>query len=281
MSKNKNEGGVLAKIERVGNSLPHPAIIFVIMIAILAVIAQICASAGVSVSYYDAKAEAESTIEAVSLLNAEGIRYMFSSLVDNFTSFAPLGVVLVAMFGVGVAEEAGFFDAGLRKMLSNVPPIILTVAVVFTGIISNIASDAGYVVVVPSGAMLFAAAGKHPIAGLAAAFAGVSGGFSANLIFGPTDALLSGITNEALRAANIDYTVNVDGNWYFLIVSTLILTVVASVVTEKVVIPNLGEYHGSYVHEDTPLADLEKKGLKNALVSFLIFIIIPFTNNII
>ncbi len=274
MSKNKNEGGVLAKIERVGNSLPHPAIIFVIMIAILAVIAQICASAGVSVSYYDAKAEAESTIEAVSLLNAEGIRYMFSSLVDNFTSFAPLGVVLVAMFGVGVAEEAGFFDAGLRKMLSNVPPIILTVAVVFTGIISNIASDAGYVVVVPLGAMLFAAAGKHPIAGLAAAFAGVSGGFSANLIFGPTDALLSGITNEALRAANIDYTVNVDGNWYFLIVSTLILTVVASVVTEKVVIPNLGEYHGSYVHEDTPLADLEKKGLKNALVSFLIFIII-------
>lgn len=274
MSKNKNEGGVLAKIERVGNSLPHPAIIFVIMIAILAVIAQICASAGVSVSYYDAKAESESTIEAVSLLNAEGIRYMFSSLVDNFTSFAPLGVVLVAMFGVGVAEEAGFFDAGLRKMLSNVPPIILTVAVVFTGIISNIASDAGYVVVVPLGAMLFAAAGKHPIAGLAAAFAGVSGGFSANLIFGPTDALLSGITNEALRAANIDYTVNVDGNWYFLIVSTLILTVVASVVTEKVVIPNLGEYHGSYVHEDTPLTDLEKKGLKNALISFLIFIIV-------
>ena len=176
MSKNKKSGGILASIERGGNSLPHPAIIFVIMIAILAVIAQICASAGVSVSYYDAKAEADSTIEAVGLLNAEGIRYMFSSLVDNFTSFAPLGVVLVAMFGVGVAEDAGFFDAGLKKMLSNVSPTILTAAVVFTGIVSNIASDAGYVVVVPLGAMIFAAAGKHPIAGLAAAFAGVSGG---------------------------------------------------------------------------------------------------------
>ena len=274
MSKKKNKGGVLAKIERVGNALPHPAIIFVIMIAILAVIAQICASAGVSVSYYDAKAEADSTIEAVGLLNAEGIRYMFSSIVDNFTSFAPLGVVLVAMIGVGVAEDAGFFDAGLKKMLSNVPPVILTAAVVFTGIVSNIASDAGYVVVVPLGAMIFAAAGKHPIAGLAAAFAGVSGGFSSNLIFGPTDVLLGGITNEALRASNIDYTVNATGNWYFLIISTFILTIVATLVTEKVVIPNLGEYKGAYVQEDKPLTDLEKKGLKNSLIAFLIFVVV-------
>ena len=199
---------------------------------------------------------------------------MFSSLVDNFTSFAPLGVVLVAMLGVGVAEDAGFFDAGLKKMLSNVPPMILTAAVVFTGIVSNIASDAGYVVVVPLGAMIFAAAGKHPIAGLAAAFAGVSGGFSANLIFGPTDVLLGGITNEALRAANIDYTVYPQANWYFLIVSTFVLTIVATFVTEKVVIPNLGQYTGAYVHEDKPLTDLEKKGLKNSLIAFLVFAIV-------
>lgn len=274
MSKNKNKGGVLSKIERVGNALPHPAIIFVIMIGILAIIAQICAWAGVSVSYYDAKAESESTIKAIGLLNAEGIRYMFASLVDNFTSFAPLGVVLVAMLGVGVAEDAGFFNAGLKKMLSNVPPMILTAAVVFTGIVSNIASDAGYVVVVPLGAMIFAAAGKHPIAGLAAAFAGVSGGFSANLIFGPTDVLLGGITNEALRAANIDYTVYPQANWYFLIVSTFVLTIVATLVTEKVVIPNLGQYTGTYVHEDKPLTDLEKKGLKNSLIAFLVFAIV-------
>lgn len=274
MSKKEKKGGILQSIERVGNALPHPAIIFVIMIAILAVIAQICASAGVSVSYYDAKEEADTTIKAISLLNPEGIRYMFSSLVTNFTSFAPLGVVLVAMLGVGVAEDAGFFDAGLKKMLSNVKPVMLTATVVFAGIISNIASDAGYVVVIPLGAMLFAAAGKHPIAGLAAAFAGVSGGFSANLIFGPTDALLSGITNEALRAANIDYTVNVNGNWYFLIVSTFILTIVATLVTEKIVIPNLGEYKGAYIHEDKPLTDLEKKGLKNAMIGLLIFLVI-------
>lgn len=274
MSKNEKKGGLLQSIERVGNALPHPAMIFVIMIAILAVIAQICASAGVSVSYYDAKAEADTTIEAISLINPEGIRYMLSSIVTNFTSFAPLGVVLVAMLGVGVAEDAGFFDAGLKKMLSNVPPVLLTATVVFAGIISNIASDAGYVVVIPLGAMLFATAGKHPIAGLAAAFAGVSGGFSANLIFGPTDALLSGITNEALRAAKIDYTVGVDANWYFLIVSTVILTIVATLVTEKIVIPNLGEYKGAYVHEDKPLTDLEKKGLKNAMIGLLVFLVI-------
>lgn len=274
MSKDKKSGGVLSSIENIGNALPHPAIIFVIMIAILAVIAQICASSGLSVSYYDAKAEADATIKAVSLINADGIRFMFSSLVDNFTSFAPLGVVLVAMLGVGVAEDAGFFDAGLKKMLSNVPPMILTSAVVFAGIVSNIASDAGYVVVIPLGAMIFAAAGKHPIAGLAAAFAGVSGGFSANLIFGPTDALLAGITNEALRAANIDYTVDVAGNWYFLIASTFILTIVGALVTEKIVIANLGTYNGSYVHEDKPLTDLEKKALKKSLWVLLIFLVV-------
>lgn len=270
----KKSGGILAKIERVGNALPHPAIIFVIMIAILAVIAQICASAGVTVNYYDAKAESEATIAAISLLTPEGIRYMFSSLVPNFTSFAPLGIVLVAMLGVGVAEDAGFFDAGLRRMLSNVPSLILTGAVVFAGIVSNIASDAGYVVVIPLGAMIFAQAGKHPIAGLAAAFAGVSGGFSANLIFGPTDALLSGITNEALRAANISASVDVAGNWYFLFVSTFILTIVGTVVTEKIVIPNLGTYTGDYVHEDAPLTDLEKKALRNSLIGLGIFLLV-------
>lgn len=178
------------------------------------------------------------------------------------------------MFGVGVAEYAGFFDTGLKKLLSNVPSVLLTAAVVFAGIISNIASDAGYVVVVPLGAMIFASAGKHPIAGLAAAFAGVSGGFSANLIFGPTDALLAGITNEALRASKISATVDVTGNWYFLIVSTFILTIVGTLVTEKIVIPNLGEYKESYVHDDKPITDLEKKALRNSLIAILIFVVI-------
>lgn len=273
-SNDNSSKGFLAGVERVGNALPHPAMIFVIMIAILAVISALAAKSNVTVNYYDAKAEENVELAAVSLLNADGIRYMVNSVVENFTSFAPLGTVLVAMLGVGVAEYAGFFDTGLKKLLSNVPSVLLTAAVVFAGIISNIASDAGYVVVVPLGAMIFASAGKHPIAGLAAAFAGVSGGFSANLIFGPTDALLAGITNEALRASKISATVDVTGNWYFLIVSTFILTIVGTLVTEKIVIPNLGEYKGSYVHDDKPITDLEKKALRNSLIAILIFVVI-------
>ncbi|WP_130819860.1 AbgT family transporter [Anaerococcus vaginimassiliensis] len=273
-SNDNSSKGFLAGVERVGNALPHPAMIFVIMIAILAVISALAAKSNVTVNYYDAKAEENVELAAISLLNADGIRYMVNSVVENFTSFAPLGTVLVAMLGVGVAEYAGFFDTGLKKLLSNVPSVLLTAAVVFAGIISNIASDAGYVVVVPLGAMIFASAGKHPIAGLAAAFAGVSGGFSANLIFGPTDALLAGITNEALRASKISETVDVTGNWYFLIVSTFILTIVGTLVTEKIVIPNLGEYKGSYVHDDKPITDLEKKALRNSLIAILIFVVI-------
>lgn len=273
-SNDNSSKGFLAGVERVGNALPHPAMIFVIMIAILAVISALAAKSNVTVNYYDAKAEENVELAAVSLLNADGIRYMVNSVVENFTSFAPLGTVLVAMLGVGVAEYAGFFDTWLKKLLSDVPSVLLTAAVVFAGIISNIASDAGYVVVVPLGAMIFASAGKHPIAGLAAAFAGVSGGFSANLIFGPTDALLAGITNEALRASKISATVDVTGNWYFLIVSTFILTIVGTLVTEKIVIPNLGEYKGSYVHDDKPITDLEKKALRNSLIAILIFVVI-------
>lgn len=271
----KESKGFLAWVERVGNALPHPAMIFVIMIAILAVVAQICYMNGVSVDFFDAREGKVVEISAVPLLNAEGIRHIFQTTVTNFTGFAPLGTVLVAMLGVGVAEYAGFFDAGLRKLLSNVPSVVLTATVVFVGIISNIASDAGYVVVIPLGAMIFLSAGKHPIAGLAAAFAGVSGGFSANLIFGPTDALLSGLTNEALRAANIDATIDVTGNWFFLIASTVWLTIIGTLITELVVIPNLGEYKNTSAHDTgSEVTDIEKKGLRRALIALVIYLIV-------
>ncbi|WP_394019644.1 AbgT family transporter [Anaerococcus cruorum] len=271
----KESKGFLAWVERVGNALPHPAMIFVIMIAILAVVAQICYMNGVSVDFFDAREGKVVEISAVPLLNAEGIRHIFQTTVTNFTGFAPLGTVLVAMLGVGVAEYAGFFDAGLKKLLSNVPSVVLTATVVFVGIISNIASDAGYVVVIPLGAMIFLSAGKHPIAGLAAAFAGVSGGFSANLIFGPTDALLSGLTNEALRAANIDATIDVTGNWFFLITSTVWLTIIGTLITELVVVPNLGEYKNISAHDTgSEVTDIEKKGLRRALIALVTYLIV-------
>ena len=267
-------GGFLKGVERVGNALPHPAMIFVILSVILIIIAEFVARSGATWTYFDAKAGEEVQIGALSLLNKEGLAYIFNNATKNFTGFAPLGTVLVAMLGVGVAEHSGLFDASLKKMLSGVNPRVLTVVVILAGVMSNIASDAGYLIVVPLGAMMFAASDRHPIAGLAAAFAGVSGGFSANLLIGTTDPLLTGITNEALLKAGIEMELAPTCNWYFLFVSTFIVTIIGTVVTEKIVEKNLGKYTGSYVHEDIPLTDLELKGLKRAGIAALIFIII-------
>lgn len=274
--KDSNEvGGFLKTVERVGNALPHPAMIFVIMIVILLIAAEIVARLGVTVDYYDARAGEQAQLGAVSLLNAEGIRYIFNSATKNFTGFAPLGTVLVAMLGVGVAENSGLFNTALRKFLTGLNPRILTMAVIFAGIMSNIASDAGYVVVIPLGAIIFAGAGRHPIAGLAAAFAGVSGGFSANLAIGTLDPLLQGITNEALNAANLgDLAILPTANYFFLVASTFFLMAVGTLVTEKIVEPNLGKYTGDYIHDDEPITEAENRGLRNAGISLIAFIIV-------
>ena len=264
--------GFLGMVERVGNNLPHPVILFLILALAIIVISEIVARLGVSVTYFDANAGEDATIGAVSLMTSDGLSYIFNSAVSNFTGFAPLGTVLVAMLGVGVAEWTGLIGTSLKKLLTNVPTSLLTASVVFAGIISNIASDAGYVVVIPLGAIMFAAAGRHPIAGLAAAFAGVSGGFSANLMIGPTDALLVGITNEALTSAGIGYEVAVTANWYFLIASTFVLTAVGAFVTERIVEPRLGEYTGDYRPNDEPITDIQNKGLRHALIALLVFL---------
>ena len=271
-SEQNTNKGFLGMIERVGNKLPHPVIIFIALALFIVLISELVFRLGVTVDYFDARAGEEVTIEAVSLMNGEGIAHIFNSAVSNFTGFAPLGTVLVAMLGVGVAEWTGLISVSLKKLLSNVPSNLLTATVVFAGIISNIASDAGYVVVIPLGAIVFAGAGRHPIAGLAAAFAGVSAGFSANLIFGPTDALLVGITNEALTSAGIEYEVAVTANWYFLIVSTFLLTIVGAYVTRRFVEPRLGEYDGDYKPNDEPITDKENKGMRNALIALLVFL---------
>lgn len=267
-------GGAIKAIETIGNALPHPAIIFVILTAVIVIISFFVARSGLQVTYYDAKQAKDVTVGAVNMLSAEGLRYFFNSATSNFTGFAPLGTVLVAMLGVGVAEWSGLINAALKKLLSNVPGHLLTAVVVFAGIMSNIASDAGYVVVIPLGAIVFAGAGRHPLAGLAAAFAGVSAGFSANLLIGTLDPLLTGITNEALKAAGSDYKVLATGNYYFMIVSTFLLTLLGTLVTEKIVEPNLGVYTGEYRPDAEKLTAIEKKGLRNAGIALLIFVLI-------
>src|SRR5690554_433327 len=231
---NKEKKGILHTIEVVGNALPHPAIIFVILSVAVVIISYIVALIGTEVTYFDAREAADVTISAENLLSASGLRYIFNSATTNFTGFAPLGTVLVAMLGVGVAEWSGLIATALKKLLTNVPARLLTAVVVFSGIMSNVASDAGYVVVIPLGAIMFAGAGRHPIAGLAAAFAGVSAGFSANLLIGTLDPLLGGITNAALEASGSTVQVLPTANYYFMVASTFLLTFLGTIVTERI-----------------------------------------------
>lgn len=273
-TENKKSNGILNRIEKIGNALPHPAVLFVILSIAIVIISFIVSKLGTAVTYFDAREGKDVTIMAENMLSAAGLRYIFNSATKNFTGFAPLGTVLVAMLGVGVAEWSGLINASLKKLLLNVNPRLLTAVIVFAGIMSNVASDAGYVVVIPLGAIMFAGAGRHPIAGLAAAFAGVSAGFSANLLIGTLDPLLGGITNAALASVGENYEVLTTANYYFMIVSTFVLTILGTIVTERIVEKNLGVYDGDFVPNNEKLTEQENKGLKNALISLVIFAVV-------
>ena len=264
-------------IERVGNALPHPVTLFAMFALAIVVISAICAAMGVSatgnlVSGGELK---ETTVTAVSLLTKEGLAYMFTSAVNNFTTYAPLGMVLVAMLGVGVAEQSGMIDSLLKRTVKSTPKALLTPMIVFLGVMSNIASDAGYVILIPLGAMMFHACGRHPIAGLAAAFAGVSGGFSANLLVGTLDPLLGGITQAAVDILDPAYEVQIMGNYIFMCASTFLITILGTIITDKVVEPRLGKFTDTVEGEDHTLmevTDIQKKGLRNAGIAALIFV---------
>ncbi|MBE6940070.1 MAG: AbgT family transporter [Ruminococcaceae bacterium] len=267
----------LNSIERIGNALPHPVTLFALFALAIVLISAVCAALGVSatgnlVSNGELK---ETTVTVVSLLTKDGLKYMFTSAVNNFTTYAPLGMVLVAMLGVGVAEKSGMIDTLLKSAVRITPARLLTPMIVFLGVMSNIASDAGYVILIPLGAMMFHACGRHPIAGLAAAFAGVSGGFSANLLVGTLDPMLGGITQAAVEILDSVYRVQIMGNYFFLFASTFLITILGTVITEKVVEPRLGKFTGTVEGEDLSIAEVtpqQKKGLRNAGIAALIFV---------
>lgn len=234
-------GRILGGIERAGNRLPHPITLFALFTLGIILVSALCALLGVSATgeLINSKTlELETqTVTAVSLLSKEVVVYMLTSMVSNFTSFAPLGVVLVTMLGIGCAEGSGYLSALLKKMVSVTPRAIITPVVVLLGVMSNIATDIGYVVLIPVGALVFMAYGRHPLAGLAAAFAGVSGGFSANLLIGALDPLLAGISTEAAHIVDSGYTVLATDNWFFMIASTVLIVAIGTLVTDKIVEP--------------------------------------------
>lgn len=256
-------------VEHLGNKLPHPVTLFAILALLVIVISAIVSFFDISVEHPGKEGE---IVEVTNLLSAEGIQYIFTSMTDNFIGFAPLGVVLVTMLGIGVAERTGLISALLRGFVLSVPKRLITAGLVFAGIMSSVASDAGYVVLPPLGAVIFAALGRHPLAGLAAAFAGVSAGFSANLFLSGTDAMLGELTIAATAIIDPAYaeTMNIAMNWYFIMISVFVLTFIGAWVTERVVEPRLGEYKSKYQEKLDGLSKLEKKGLIWASVALVV-----------
>jgi len=269
----------LSIVEKIGNALPHPATLFALFALLVVVLSAIVSQFDLSVIHPGTG----QVVKPFNLLSAEGLHMILTKMVTNFTGFAPLGTVLVALLGIGIAEGSGLIGTILRLVVISSPKKMLTFIIVFCGVLSNAASEVGYVLLVPLAAIIFLAAGRHPLAGLAAAFAGVSGGYSANLLLGTVDPLLAGLSEEAARIIDASYTVNPASNYYFMAVSTFLIAGLGTWVTEKIVIPRLGKYTGDEVADEIKaLNKEEKKGLLFAglavlgVVLFVLGGLIPF-----
>lgn len=271
----------LGWVEWLGNLLPHPVTLFACFAFGTILLSGLGAWLGWSVQ--DPRPQGtkgmspDGFVHVISLLDADGLRRITVNLVNNFVHFAPLGTVLVALMGVGVAEHSGLLSSAIRLLIFGAPKTLVTAALVFAGVMSNTASEVGYVVIIPLGAAIYYSLNRHPLAGLAAAFAGVSGGYSANLLLGTVDPLLAGITTPAAQMIQPNYEVNPACNLYFMMASTFVVTLAGTWVSARIVEPRLGSYSGADGDEEflaTPsletLTPQEKRGLKFSGLSIVL-----------
>lgn len=280
LAKEEKQGKVsfleksLNSIERVGNKLPDPVSIFVILSVVIMIGSAIGASMGLSAIH----PSTNEAINVVNLLEKANLKVFLGSIVSNFQGFAPLGLVLVTMLGAGVTEKTGLIEAAMKQSVSKVPKQLLSVTIIFTGIVANAAADAGFIVLPPLAALVFMGVGRHPLIGMFAAYAGVAAGFSANIMVSMIDALLVGFTGPAAQLIKPDYVANPAMNMYFLFISAIILSIVGAYITEKFVAPRFGEYKGEGIDNTSKskneLTKIEKKGLRNAGVTVAILAII-------
>ncbi len=267
-------GGLLATVERIGNKLPDPAVLFIALLFIVWVLSWLLSY--VTFDVIDPRSGQALTIQ--NLLTGSSITEFLSVMVTNFSHFHPVGVVLVAMLGIGVAEHTGFINAAIRSLLNITPAKLLTPMVILVGIVSHAAVDAGYVLVIPLGGVIFYAAGRHPLAGIAAAFAGVSGGFSANFVPSSLDPLLQGLTQAGAHILDPSVVVNPLNNYFFTTASSIIIIGLGWWITDKVVEPRIQSTEIDGDAEDLPemhdLSDNERKGLRWALIAMVLGIVV-------
>ena len=259
---------VLDTIEVVGNKLPHPATLFFMMAVIIALLSWWASAVGLQATH----PSTGEIIKVRNLLDGDGIRWIYTNVEHNFVKFPPLGLVLVIMIGIGVAEGSGLFTVLVRQLVLGAPKKLITASIIVAGIFSHLASEVGYVILIPLGAMIFHALGRHPMAGFAAAFAGVSAGFGSNFLIGSVDPILAGLSTSAANIIDPEMNINPMVNYFFMVASALMVVFVGTWITEKIVEPRLGAYHGNEkpleIEQITPR---EKKGLKWAGWGTLLF----------
>ena len=268
---------LLDGVEKVGNKVPHPVVIFFILSGIVIVLSHVFYLIGATVSYEVINPQTHqvehATATANSLLTAAGIRFMLTSMVRNFVSFGPVGIILAVMIGVGLAEQAGLMNALIKKIVIVTPRRAITLVMVTLGVLASIAADAGYLVLIPLGAGAFLSVGRHPLAGLAAAFAGVGAVFGVNILIVPIDGILTEITNDAIHLLNPTQSIDLTANFYFAVASSLVLIAVCTVLTEKFVEPRLGKYRGEAPTESGGgVTPEETKGLRFALYGLIVVV---------
>ncbi|WP_221567745.1 AbgT family transporter [Alkalihalobacillus sp. TS-13] len=266
-----NKGFMLRFLDRVevlGNKLPHPFMLFIYLALGIIVLSAVISMFNVTVDHPGTGEE----VAIKSLISGEGLKYILTSMLTNFVEFKPLGLVLGMMLGIGLAQKVGLIQTFMKKTIINAPPKLVTYAVVLTGILGNLASDAAFIIVPPIAAMVFLTLGRHPIAGLAAGFAGVGAGFTANFLITGTDALLSGISTEVAKNIGDGITVTPVDNYFFMVFSVIMLMTLGTWITEKIVEPKLGKYEGT--NDDKELEEIkpvESRGLRNAGIAALIY----------
>lgn len=266
----RKTGGVLGTIERVGNMLPHPFILFLYIIAALAIVSAILSAAGISA----VNPTTDEVVTVQNIISPAGLVWIVENMLTNFSTFAPLGLVLAMQMAIGLAEGTGLLDTFMRRAILGVPLWALSATVLFLGINGSIASEASIIVIPALAATAFQAMGKHPIAGLIAGYAATNAGFTANVLITATDALLYGVTEEAAQLIDPSVSLTPAINWYFMIASTFLLTIVGVFVNDKIITPRLGEYRGAEKANERTATDQEKKGLRNTGIFTLIYIVL-------
>lgn len=281
---------MLDVVERVGNKVPHPVMIFLFLIVLVFILSHILHFTGASVVQQSVDPQTDklvsTTVVARSLLTTEGIRFIYTSVIPNFMGFTAVGLIIVAMIGVGVAEASGLIKALIRKLVAVSPSWAIGYILVFLGIMSSIAADAGYLVLIPLAGVAFLSVGRHPVAGIAAGFAAVAAAFTVNMLIKPLDAVLTEFTNDAIHLVNPSLSIDLTANLWFSMASVIVLTVVITLVTQRIIEPRLGKYEGEASNDqgadekaaaDAAALGNESRGLKFAAFGLLgVFVLLAF-----